>query len=104
MKYIKTFEKLDRKIKKGDYAIIDFKTTNPGVTEFFQNNISKIIEVRGIWIKFGYKYVPEEIKEYFYKSRVYYIYQIELNLEDVYSYAISKEKLELELSTKKFNI
>ena len=104
MKYIKTFEKLDRNIKKGDYAIIGFKTTNPVVTEFFENNVCNIIEIKGIWITFGYEYIPEEIKDYFYKSGKYYIYQIDLNFNDIYAFSISKEKLELEVATKKFNL
>ena len=109
MKYIKTFEKLDRTIKKGDYAIINFDTTNPEVTDFFKNNICKIIDVRKgshhKWIQFGYENVPDELIEWFNKkSGKYYIYHIDLNICDVQKYSKNKEELELELQANKFNL
>ena len=107
MKYLKTFERLNRDIKKGDYAIINFEPRNQGISVFFKNNICKIIDIRGtnpIWIKFGYEYVPDELIECFDKKGKYYVYHIELYSSDVEKYARTKKELELELQANKFNL
>lgn len=107
MKYIKTFEKLYRKIKKSDYIKLNYNTNDSDINIFFNTNIGKIDDIIGynpLWFTVKFESIPDNISDRFEKYKNYYIYRISFNNDDIEEYARTKEELELKLSTNKFNL
>jgi len=107
MKYIKKLKNYIEELEKGDYVKLNYITDNQDVNNFFDTNIGKVDDVFGynpLLFAVKFEYVPDNISERFIKYRNHYIYHVSFNSEDLVAYAKTKEELELEIATNKFNI
>ena len=110
MKYLKKFEHkiISKPVSEGDYIIAKING-NDNVAKFINNNIGQIvlINIGPSWLSVTYENVPDIIIDYFTvieDKKNTFLYNYTIHIGDVIDFAKTKEELELQLSTNKFNI
>ena len=116
MKYIKTFEKIRKKIKVGDYVVmksIGLKNEYQGIyyngfLNFIDNTIGKVVykNVGDDFLTIEYDNIPDSLKGAFQKNKYagkikYYTY---FKIRDVIEYSENKDNLKFILTANKYNL
>jgi len=103
MKYLKTFENSNNP-KVGDYVICNEIENRDILSEFISNNIGVVIRsFFGGSYQVNYENIPDEIKKFFANDEKYDGLR-GMFRKEIIDFASSKEKLEIKLNIKKYNV
>lgn len=110
MKYLKAFDHriISKNVNEGDYIVAEING-NDNISNFINNNIGHIVLINNgpAWLSVTYENVPDNIMNSFTIIEDKYntfLYNYTIHIDDVKYYARTKEELEFELTTNKFNL